>query len=151
LSGEGRAVDWGLLERLIRRLAQRIEASGYSPDIVIGLGERGWVFARLLSDHLGVSDLITIGAEASIDIERISSLELGGKRILLAFDIEEAGDALEEMLKNLERIRPSEVRTATLLLPGDAEITTLDYYGFEGGGVIYPWELHRGSMRRRAR
>jgi len=146
--GGGRLIDWALLENLIGELADGIKASGFRPDVVIGLGRRGWVFARLLSDHLAVSDLITLHAEASINIGRISTLELKGRRVLIALDVEEAGSALKGVLEGLEALGPSEVRTATPLLPRESEITP-DYYGHGDGGVLYPWELHRGSVGRR--
>lgn len=139
-------MDWSLLQHLIGKLAERIEASGYRPDVLIGLGRRGWVFARLLSDLLGVSDLITLPAEAPIDIRDISTLEMKGRRVLVVLDAEEAGDALVRVLKELRKLDASEARTAIPLLPSGSAAAP-DYYISEGCGVVYPWELHRGSLR----
>ena len=134
-------IGWRQLQRLIGELADGIRASNFKPDIIIGLGRRGWVFARLLSDHLGVSNLITLHVDPPIDIGRVSTLELRGRRVLIAFDAEEASKALGGLLRDLEDLGVSEARTATLLLPEG--VTPPDYYHSLGGGVIYPWELHR--------
>jgi len=134
-------IGWRQLHRLIGELADGIRASNFKPDIIIGLGRRGWVFARLLSDHLGVSNLITLHVDPPIDIGRVSTLELRGRRVLIAFDAEEASKALGGLLRDLEDLGVSEARTATLLLPEG--VTPPDYYHSLGGGVIYPWELHR--------
>ncbi|HDI52758.1 MAG TPA: hypothetical protein ENF89_01265 [Candidatus Bathyarchaeota archaeon] len=134
-------IGWRQLHRLIGELADGIRASNFKPDIIIGLGRRGWVFARLLSDHLGVSDLITLHASIPIDVGRIS-LELRNRRILIAFDVEEAADALGDAIQNLRDYGASEIRTATLLLPRSSKIA-VDYHHSLGEEVIYPWELHR--------
>ena len=134
-------IGWRQLHRLIGELADGIRASNFKPDIIIGLGRRGWVFARLLSDHLGVSDLITLHANIPIDVGRIS-LELRNRRILIAFDVEEAADALGDAIQNLRDYGASEIRTATLLLPRSSKIA-VDYHHSLGEEVIYPWELHR--------
>ncbi len=135
-------IDWRRLNQLVEGLADGIRASGFRPDVIIGLGMRGWVFARLLSDHLGVSDLIALHADFHIDVGRISALDLRGRRILIALDVEEASKALGDVIQNLRGLGVSEVRTATLLLPRASEIA-VDYHHSLGEGVIYPWELHR--------
>jgi len=134
-------LDWPLLQRLLGELADEIRDSGFRPDVIIGLGRRGWVFARLLSDHLGVSDLITLHANIPIDVERIS-LELRNRRILVVFDVEEAADVLGDAIQNLRGYGASEIRTATLLLSRSSKVA-VDYHHSLGEGVIYPWELHR--------
>jgi len=143
LSGGGaRTLNWRLLQRLLGELADKIRVSGFKPDIVVGLGKRGWVFARLLSDRLGVSDLITLHADSAIDVGRILPFKLRDRRILIALDVEEAAEALEGILKNLGDSGVSEVRTATLLLPRTSKVT-VDYHHSMGESAIYPWELHR--------
>lgn len=134
-------IDWRRLNQLVEGLADGIRASGFRPDVIIGLGMRGWVFARLLSDHLGVSNLITLHVDF-IDVGRISSLDLRGRRILIALDVEEAAKALGDVIRNLRGLGVSEVRTATPLLPRASEIA-VDYHHSLGEDVIYPWELHR--------
>ena len=138
----GKPIGWYQLHRLIGELADGIRASNFKPDVIIGLGRRGWVFGRLLSDHLGVSDLITLHANTLIDVGRISTLELRNRRILIVFDVEEAADALGDAIQNLRDYGASEIRTATPLLPRSSKVA-VDYHHSLGEGVIYPWELHR--------
>ncbi|MEM2021371.1 MAG: phosphoribosyltransferase [Zestosphaera sp.] len=53
-------VDWGEVAEWSRRLARRIESSGWSPEVIVAVGRGGYVVSRLLCDYLRVEDLVSL-------------------------------------------------------------------------------------------
>lgn len=88
-------VSWAAVQRLARKLAADIRADRFNPQAIVAIGRGGYVPARLLCDHLDLSDLrsiriahYTAGAEKQRRARLVDGLcrDLGGRRVLLVDD-----------------------------------------------------------------
>ncbi len=116
----------------VKFLAQKISASGYEPDFLVGLARGGWIPTRLLSNALHVKEILSIGMKYA-DSTRTTLIAYSlpapmpvGKRLLLVEDCLESGKSLVEAKKILESA-DNEVRTASLYVT-DKTQTQPDYF-----------------------
>ncbi|MFN4046539.1 MAG: phosphoribosyltransferase, partial [Acidilobaceae archaeon] len=95
-----RIISWDEVVNWALNLACIIKNSGWKPDVVIASARGGYVPARLISDALGVGELlslqITHWAESTVMtgkavIRNPYSVSLEGKRALLVDDIIDTG------------------------------------------------------------
>jgi hypoxanthine phosphoribosyltransferase len=56
-------ITWHQSYGLCRRLAERLRASGFRPDIIVAIGHGGWVIGRILADFLDLMDLTSFKIE----------------------------------------------------------------------------------------
>jgi hypoxanthine phosphoribosyltransferase len=56
-------MDWRLFAELSEKVAEKIVASGWQPDFMVGLARGGWVLSRVLCDYLGVKDIVSLKVE----------------------------------------------------------------------------------------
>ena len=144
-------LSWRRVERLSGRLAERILATGFRPDTIVGIGRGGWVPARLLCDLLDIFDLRNIRVEhytgtrkhkeARVVEPLCSSLE--GRRVLLVDDVSDSGDTYRVALDHLRPFGPTEIRTAALHHKTVSGYRP-DHYAQEvreWRWLIYPWAV----------
>jgi len=145
-------VQWEEVVRWCQKLAEKIEESGYIPDIVIAIARGGYVPARLLCDFLNVDDLLSIqvlhwGRAAEITavahIKYPYEVDLHGKKVLLVDDIVDTGDSVIVARDYiLSKWRPSEVRVAAMQWISPIAKIKPDYFVEEVKEWIwyqYPW------------
>ena len=171
-------VSYADVHRLVEKIAARIQASGWEPDIIVAIASGGFIPARIFKTYLK-KDIYVVGlkrypddsgsAEAPkkvpVKIQWIDEVErkLEGKKILL---VDEVGDTritlgycIQELLKN----KPAEIRIAVLhqkLKPKSAEYPPAIKFVYEGAQVPdlwikYPWdavdiEEHEAAAREAA-
>ncbi len=145
-------VEWEDIERWSRDVSQKLDGSGYKPDLVIGLARGGWVPARLICDHLLIKNLSSLrtehwGITATVDGEaRLAqplSVDLADRRVLLVDDITDTGKSLEIAIAHVERGAPKELGVATLLHIEGAKVVP-DYFSEQilkdnWTWFIFPW------------
>lgn len=105
------------------RLARRILASGFEPEVIVAVARGGFTPARFLCDFLRVGALCAIrvqhyeaGAQRG-DRARITiplSADIRGARVLLVDDVNDSGDTLNVARPYLEGFSPAALRTAVL-------------------------------------
>ncbi len=147
--------SWENIYQLSRGLSEKIIGSGFKPDIIIGLARGGWVPSRNLCDFLGVKDLISLkvehwGVTASPDgkakLKYPLEVDLSGKRVLLVDDITDTGESLKLTKEFVGRMRPMELRTATLQYMTGSNFKP-DFYAEaidsekDWTWIIYPWNV----------
>ena len=148
---ECQVMDWDIFYELSRKVADKINSSGYKPDIIIGLARGGWVLARVLCDFVGVKDLVSLkvehwGVTATLDgtakLRHKINVELEGKKILVVDDITDTGASMDVAVDYIKSLKPAEVRTATLQHITGAKFKA-DYVGEEikWRWVIFPWNF----------
>jgi hypoxanthine phosphoribosyltransferase len=146
---ECEVMDWGLFDRLSKAVAQKIIASGYRPDFMVGLARGGWVLSRVLCDYLGVKDLVSLkvehwGVTATPDgkaqIKYPFDIDLTGRRVLVVDDITDTGDSMQLAVEYVCEKNPAEIRTAALRHIEGSKFVP-DYYGDEitWRWVVFPW------------
>jgi len=148
---ECEVMDWGLFDRLSLAVADKIKASGYRPDFMVGLARGGWVLSRVLCDHLGVKDLVSLkvehwGVTATPDgraqIKYPFDIDLTGRRVLVVDDITDTGDSMRLAVDYVRQKNPAEVKTAALRHIKGSKFVP-DYYGDEitWRWVVFPWNF----------
>jgi uncharacterized protein len=144
-------MDWDLFDRLSREVALKIKSSGYRPDFIIGLARGGWVLSRVLCDHLGVKDLVSLkvehwGVTATPDgraqIKYPFDVDLTGRKVLVVDDITDTGDSMILAADYVRGKNPAEIRTAALRHIKGSKFVP-DYYGDEitWRWVVFPWNF----------
>lgn len=145
-------VSWGRFHALARRLARRIHAAGYRPDIIVAIGRGGYMPARILSDFLDVLDLASFKIEhyhatrkgRQAIVRHPLPCELGGRRVLLVDDVTDSGDTFSVALEHLAAHGPPlETRTAVLHHKVVSPYVP-DFYAqkmVKWRWIIYPWAV----------
>jgi hypothetical protein len=143
------SMSWERFYELSEKVAERVRASGFSPDVVVGIARGGWCLSRVLCDFLGVRDLLSLkvehwGMTATPDgeakIRYPFRTGLSGRRVLIVDDISDTGKSLTVATEYVKTMNPAEVRTATLLLLSGSAFKP-DYHGDEvtWRWVVFPW------------
>ncbi|MBI5001367.1 MAG: phosphoribosyltransferase [Euryarchaeota archaeon] len=149
-----RLVTWEDITEWTDKVARKMEASGFKPDIVIGLTRGGWVPARILCDQLVCKNLYSIkvehwGITARTDMKAKLTQELAidvkGKKVLMVDDITDTGDSLALSIRHVRSKKPKKLKTATLLHITHSKVVP-DYYGAEvpkeeWRWFIFPWNF----------
>jgi hypoxanthine phosphoribosyltransferase len=129
--------------------AQKIQADGYKPDVVVGIARGGLVASRILADLLETQDFAVITVEYYCGIGKTNrepvlkqclQTRLPDKKVLLVDDVSDQGKSLQLAKKHLEEQGAKEVKIATLYRkPGT--ITVPDYCEDETSRwIVFPWE-----------
>jgi len=145
-------ISWNAVHVLGRRLARKIIASGYRPDLIVAIGRGGWVPGRILSDFLGQMDLTSFKIEhyrgtrkaKAAQVRYPLAAEVAGRRVLLVDDVADSGETFAVALEHLNsRGAPAELRTAVLHYKTVSSFVP-DYYGqkvVKWRWIIYPWAV----------
>ena len=144
-------MDWNMFYRLARQVADKINKSGYQPDVIVGLARGGWVLARVLCDFVGVKDLVSLKVEhwgitatpdGTAKIKNEIHADLKGKNILIVDDLTDTGESMRVAVEYIKSLEPKEIRTASLQHLTCAKFKS-DYVGEElpWVWVIFPWNF----------
>lgn len=144
-------LTWAGFHDLCRRLAGRIDAAGFDPDVIVAIARGGFAPARVLCDYLRVMDLCSLRVAHYRGMTRSSAgarvvaplpVDLTGRRVLLVDDVSDTGDTFAAALEHLgTRGTPLEVRSAVLLHKHTSRIRP-DFHGAQmrrWRWVIFPW------------
>jgi len=150
-SFECEIMSWDYFYKLSKIVAEKIKASGYNPDLIVGLARGGWCLARVLCDFLGVKDLVSLkvehwGITATPDgkakLKYPFSMDLTGRKVLVVDDITDTGESMMISVNYVKSLNPREVRTATLRHIEGSKFKP-DYYAedISWRWVIFPWNF----------
>ena len=147
-------VSWDKAYRLGRKITHKIRASGFVPDIVIGVARGGLVPARIVCDFLHQKDLTSVKVEhwgiavthgtAMIKFPLPEEIDISGKKILIVDDVADTGDSYHVILDHINKRSPAEVKTAVLQYKTCSTFIP-DYWGEKHDSwkwIIYPWALY---------
>ena len=142
-------MSWDLFDKLAKRVSEKIKASGYKPDFIVGLARGGWVLSRVLCDYLGVKDLVSLkvehwGVTATPDgkarIKYPFEIDLNGQNVLIVDDITDTGESMIVAAKFVQSKNPSNIKTAALRHIEGSKFVP-DFYGdvIQWRWVVFPW------------
>jgi hypoxanthine phosphoribosyltransferase len=147
-------LSWRDVYNLTLQLSERIVASGFKPDVIVGIARGGWIPARILSDVLYMDTLQNIRIEYYTDVgakgkePRITQPLTGsmeGKRVLLIDEVADTGDTLHHAIEHVKDLGVEEVRAAVLHYK-PTSIVVPDFFMVETTSwTVYPWE-NRASI-----
>lgn len=142
-------LSWEDGAKLSEELVEK--ASGYKPDVLIGISRGGLVPLRIFSDITGLKKIGVLGIQfykaigetnKFPEITHEMPLDIRGKKILIIDDVADTGKSLVEAKKYIEKKGASEIKTATIHYKPTSEIVP-DYYVSETTSwIIYPWERY---------
>ena len=140
---------WNKIYDMLLSQAKKIRQSGFKPDVIVGVTRGGWVPARVLSDFLGITDLVTVRVEFYLGVAETKnepvltqgvSAVVEGKKALLVDDVADTGKSLQLAREHVLQQGATEVRIATVYRKPWSVIKP-DYYETETScWVVFPWE-----------
>jgi uncharacterized protein len=128
--------SWFGIEYRSKKLIKQIEASGFTPDIIVGLGRSGGVLGGILAGNLGVKPLAVIDrmyewendkTRKVVPVNVINLEILTGKKILLVDAAPHTGETCKEIRETLLKAHPAEIKIASLF-KGKYTVQVPDFY-----------------------
>lgn len=147
-------LDWNDTEQLSRNIASQVKASGFKPDMILGVARGGLIPAVIIASILGTKDVISISIRSyTKDRKRKSKPEylhslpeklIKGQQILIVDDIVDSGNTFKSLEKQLT---PDSLAMFSAMLVKD----TADFDVHFKGHVItkpdiwteFPWEANK--------
>jgi len=140
---------WNQICAMLLSQAEKIRQSGFKPYVIVGVTRGGWVPARVLSDLLEITHVVTVGVEFYVGVaetrgepvltQRVSA-DVEGKKALLVDDVADTGKSLRLAREHLRQQGATEVRVATVYSKPFSVIKP-DYYEKETRRwVVFPWD-----------
>jgi hypoxanthine phosphoribosyltransferase len=143
-------VDWDHVYALLLEIADRVKASGFEADLIVGVSRGGWLPARILSDLLANPHLASIRVDFYRDIGQTTaapritqpvSVSVKGKRVLVVDDITDSGQSFQLVWEALAPAA-AEVKGVTLYHKPWSCFTPDIFARETEAWVIFPWEYH---------
>lgn len=144
-------VSSATVTRLCRKLAHKIQDSGFNPDIVICIARGGYIPARLICDYLNIYNLTSIrikhytGSDKSETARLLEplSIDIQGMNVLLVDDIDDTSDTLQLAQDYLKGLNPKEIKIAVLHHKITSTLTP-DFFAqkiIRWRWITYPWAI----------
>jgi hypoxanthine phosphoribosyltransferase len=146
-------LDWKEIDRMINKLADKIEKRPGKPDLIIGVLRGGAVVAALLSDRLNIHNIRSIGARLyqrtgkigeKIDLyQPLSMSDLSRFDVLVVDDVIDTGTTYTNVLQ--QQIYPKKPRslcTISLHIKPWAKYRPDIYLKETECWIWYPWETY---------
>ena len=140
---------WEDIQRLAEKVAEKVRASGFRPDVVVAVSRGGFDPARILCDQLSVQRLASLQVEYYTGVNQRRgtpeivfplNADVPKFRVLLVDDVSDSGNSLRISRDHVFGRGASEVRVATLHVKPWSNFRP-DYYAEEvDAWVVYPWE-----------
>ncbi|MFX0169655.1 MAG: phosphoribosyltransferase [Candidatus Hodarchaeota archaeon] len=148
-------VWWERLYELCFRLYEKIEGSGFRPDVIVGIARGGWIPARVLSDLFFTRETANVkvdlyrgiyARDAEARISQTIPKDMEWKAPLIVDDISDTGDSLTLALDHLDKRGYKNPRTATLHLKPWTKLVPDFWVVKTEAWVVYPWELREFTI-----
>ncbi|TVQ35687.1 MAG: phosphoribosyltransferase [Spirochaetaceae bacterium] len=119
------AFSYNEIHDTVADLARRIDASGYSPEVIVAIGTGGFIPARIIKTFLNLP-IYTVGISLYLEdhttlpspkkIQWIDEVEqkLNGRRILLVDEVDDSRTTLEYCIRELLSNDPAALAVAVL-------------------------------------
>lgn len=142
-------LSWEDVEGLVQELAEKLRASGFEPECLIGITVGGIIPLALLADKLGTKDVATVsarsytaGEQGKLQVTALPEIDLRGKRVLLVDEIADRGTTLayiSELFR--EKYGVGELKAAVLVVNKKNCEHWPDYHAREvDRWVVFPWD-----------
>ena len=152
-------VSYNTVHKLVKGLAEKIEASGFDPDVIVAIGSGGFIPARIIKTFIN-RPIYAVGISYygmdnkhkthPTKIQWIDEVaeQLKGKKILLIDEVDDTRATLAYCVGELLSYQPEEIAVLVLhnkLKKKDVEFTPeikIYYPALEIGDVWikYPWD-----------
>jgi len=140
-------LSWEFFGELCRVLAVKVAASGYRPDVIVGIAKAGVIPGAVVASILRCDfhslkisrDSAGARVRARPKIFSAAPAEAARKRVLVVDEICTSGETLRIAMNALRQVNPTELKTATSLVKQGG--FKPDFYALETEAtVIFPWD-----------
>jgi uncharacterized protein len=141
---------WNQIYSMLLNLADRIRASRFKPDTIIGVSRGGWPPARVLSDLLDNPNLANVRAEFYVGVAETKgepaltqsvSIPIAGKKVLIVDEVADTGKSLKLVKEHALQLGATEAKIATIYYK-PWSIIKPDFYEKETNRwIVFPWEI----------
>jgi hypoxanthine phosphoribosyltransferase len=134
------------------KLASILLDAGENPDTIIAISRGGLVPARVVSDILGVDDLVVLrsrfwGMGGKVlkepEVRVHEKLDLGGKQVLVVDEVVDTGATMSKIVRIIKSLGVKSVKTAVLHYKSTSAYKP-DYYVEKlekWVWIFYPWSF----------
>lgn len=145
-------LTWKDIEKMTDELADKIKASGFKQDYLIGITTGGLIPLYFLAKKLeNINNVLTVSATSynkdkkkDFKIIYLPKIDLSNKKILLVDEIVGTGDTLKKISNILiNKYKIKELKTATLVVSKNSQLYP-DFYALKekSNWVVFPWDKH---------
>jgi uncharacterized protein len=142
-------MSWDDLGRGTRELAERIQADGFRPDVILAIARGGLLVAGALGYALGVKNTYTMNVEFYTGIdERLPApmilppvpelVDLREARLLIADDVADTGRTIA-LVHEFCAEKVAEVRSAVLYVKPQSVVECDYVWRRTDRWVVFPW------------
>ena len=144
-----RRFGWKQVEKLVREMLEEMLTRRYRPDLVIGVGRGGAILGGMLAGNMGHLPLAVLDTvlDRSDSISRVEFRfpdccpSVRDKSVLLVVGELYSGEDLRQAIEFVNRRRPREVKTASLLTHPAASVRP-DFIGLRSAKPLSaPWRM----------
>jgi hypoxanthine phosphoribosyltransferase len=145
-----RILSWNENYDYLIKLANKVNESGFKPEVIVGISRGGLIPSRIISDLLDNPNLANIRVEFYAHtkkkrnkpkITQPISTSIEGKKILLVDDVADSGKSLHLVYEHLLKTA-KEIRSLTIFYKPWSCLHP-DYYIKETKAwIVFPWEFH---------
>jgi len=143
------APSWDKIYEMIVDLALGIRASGFKPDLIVGVSRGGWAPGRILSDLLENPHTANIKIEFYVGIEKTErkpvvtqpiSEDISKKNVLVVDDVADTGESLKLALDHVLEQGAGKIMTATVYYKPHSKFKPDFFADTTSNWIIFPWE-----------
>jgi len=143
------APSWDKIYEMIVDLALVIRASGFKPDLIVGVSRGGWAPGRILSDLLENPHTANIKIEFYVGIEKTGrkpvvtqpiTEDISKKNVLVVDDVADTGESLKLALDHVLEKGAGKIMTATVYYKPHSKFKPDFFADTTSNWIIFPWE-----------
>ncbi len=148
-------ISYDDMDKLTNEVFKQIQASGFQPDVILGIARGGWLPARILSDcydSIGLEGVEVISVTTKyyagigkrakrVVMHQEYGRSLVGLDVLIVDDVSDTGHTLDYVLKYVKWLGAQSIKLATVLFKTGA--MKPDYYAKEVNRdiwIVFPYE-----------
>ena len=132
-----RTATWRQFRNGVKKIEGLIQRDGYRPDVVVGIGRGGAIFAGWLAGNLTLPVAIVNWRgwrqdnvrNVEVDIS-VASLDVKGKSVLIAESRAKTGETCKKVKEYIESLGPRDVSIAALYREANSQIKP-DYCAYD--------------------
>lgn len=155
---EREELTWELFGRASRELAEQIAASGYQPDIILGIARGGLFPAGALGYALDVKNLHLVNVEFYTGVDQRLPLpvmlppvpnvvDLSGAKVLIADDVADTGATLK-LVRDFCADHVADVRCAVVYEKPRSSVKCEYVWRRTDRWINFPWSSQPTVVRR---
>jgi hypoxanthine phosphoribosyltransferase len=145
-------IPWSKAVEYCYKLASILLDAGESPDSIVAVSRGGLVPARIVSDVLGVDDLVVLRSRLwgiggrvreEPEVKAHEELNPSGKSVLVVDEVVDTGATLSRIVRLLKELGAAEVKTAVIHYKASSSFKP-DYYVErveKWAWIFYPWSF----------